>query len=98
MTWMSLNCDMARFFSISHPKPPAPLHLWSVDGESRARGGIDQHYPARPMSASPQDVGAPRGHLQDFELLKLGEGLFRRGIWVGKRAGVASDLVEISPA
>ena len=24
---MSLNPDSARFFRISHPKPPAPLHI-----------------------------------------------------------------------
>ena len=50
------------------------------------------------VSAGPQHAGALRVHLQDFELFKLGKGLFRRGIGVGKGARVASDLVQISPA
>lgn len=41
--------------------------------------------------------GGDAGSVQDFELVKLGEGLFRRRVRVGKGAGIPPDLVEIFP-
>jgi hypothetical protein len=37
ITWISVKPERARFFSISHPKPPAPLNLISLGLKSTAR-------------------------------------------------------------
>lgn len=50
MTCMSLNPERARFFNISHPKPPAPLHI--SQQEERVRIHSSKTYITLPSHVS----------------------------------------------
>jgi hypothetical protein len=105
MTCMFLNRDMARFFRISHPKPPAPLFPCRMsDGGTVARDwtGTEMTYMTLLTGGQlgairDREYSVPSVYIQDLHGIKSSQGLLGNSIGVGKGAGRAADVVEELP-